>query len=453
MRMWKAIFICVFGTNFWKASCAVEQIPLLIWSLESSVWQHQAYTYEGHITTEDELKDVLQPLFKQNNRNIVLFLQDQLSLDDFNSYATHEGNAGPFQNLQKEIESSASHLILPAVNWRAAAKLPQYLQEKAEWQIFNVEQFPVKTLEANLTKPSLFIVKLPATGSIAPVLNADALAKNDHIMKDFISLLQASGIQYTAMFTASQPSVMLRSSLMTYHTGRQLMAVSSSDPVAFPPLNITNGTNTCIIFYATNLTLTANRSIQIDLTNFTFVANMVNYSASKCNESNAVLSLNYMNPTSGINNLELRFLMSNSFYSGSARNWFTVDSFQILQDSLNTAVFNVSMSVPAEYSYSCQMVGTNINYGSQFIPTNAQAKTWMISITDFQIQGFNIQGGLFSYASDCSSFFSPFIWMALVTAFVLLCVLAYGMLMIMQLTTNERFDDPKGHALSVPQNE
>ncbi|KAG2460133.1 IQUB protein, partial [Polypterus senegalus] len=47
-------------------------------NVRSSVWQHQAYTYEGHITTEDELKDVLQPLFKQNNRNIVLFLQDQV---------------------------------------------------------------------------------------------------------------------------------------------------------------------------------------------------------------------------------------------------------------------------------------------------------------------------------------------------------------------------------------
>lgn len=70
-----------------------------------------------------------------------------------------------------------------------------------------------------------------------------------------------------------------------------------------------------------------------------------------------------------------------------------------------------------------------------------------------QIQGFNVSKGDFSYASDCAGFFSPGIWMGLMTSLLMVLVLTYGLHMIMQLHTMDRFDDPKGPAISVPQNE
>ncbi|RXM27849.1 V-type proton ATPase subunit S1 [Acipenser ruthenus] len=163
------------------------------------------------------------------------------------------------------------------------------------------------------------------------------------------------------------------------------------------------------------------------------------------------VSLKYSNPAEGINTLELRFLMTNKFYKGSARKWFTFDSLEIIQDHLHTARFNASISAPAEYSYHCQLVGTNMNYASRFIPANKEAQAWEIHISDFQIQGFNIKNNMFSYASDCASFFTPGIWMGLISTFLMLSILYYGLLMIMQLTTNDRFDDPKGAAIFVPQ--
>lgn len=71
----------------------------------------------------------------------------------------------------------------------------------------------------------------------------------------------------------------------------------------------------------------------------------------------------------------------------------------------------------------------------------------------WQIQGFNVAGKDFSYASDCASFFTPGIWMGLVTSLLMVLVLTYGLHMIMQLRTMDRFDDPKGPAISVPQTE
>lgn len=71
-----------------------------------------------------------------------------------------------------------------------------------------------------------------------------------------------------------------------------------------------------------------------------------------------------------------------------------------------------------------------------------------------QIQGFGLANGTdFSYASDCASFFTPGIWMALLTLLILLLIFIYGLHMIMQLNTMDRFDDPKGPSISVPQTE
>lgn len=71
-----------------------------------------------------------------------------------------------------------------------------------------------------------------------------------------------------------------------------------------------------------------------------------------------------------------------------------------------------------------------------------------------QIQGFGLANGTeFSYASDCAGFFTPGIWMALLTSLILLLIFIYGLHMIMHLNTMDRFDDPKGPSISVPQTE
>jgi V-type H+-transporting ATPase S1 subunit len=43
--------------------------------------------------------------------------------------------------------------------------------------------------------------------------------------------------------------------------------------------------------------------------------------------------------------------------------------------------------------------------------------------------------------------------MGLITSLLMLLILTYGMHMIMQLRSMDRFDDPKGPSISVPQSE
>ncbi|NWU56585.1 VAS1 ATPase, partial [Dromas ardeola] len=422
--------------------------------------------HEGHVVSAQELTVLLQPVFTQNSRNLVLFLQDTLSVDDFTYLSESFGNKNPFQNqvnklfinlLQEILQSSPSSLVLPAVDCKATRDLLSFLQESGDWKLTNVTDLDVSHLEVNTSKPNLLVVQLQPLVSLSQLTEFVKLYMFlfiDKIIGRLTMDLQERGIHFSVIYTAVRPSRISRRTDVVWELRRQLMATEEEDSLPYPPLNVTTGNETCILFYASNFSLNANSSVFIDLTNATFVTRNVDTSSSKCSDFNTTLSLKYTDPVNKISSLEIRFLMTNKFYGSSARNWFTLDSVEIIQDGEKFAKFNVSViSAPAEYSFHCQLVGTSNLYPARLIPSNNEAKNWNVFISRLQIQGFNIENNQFSYASDCTGFFSPGIWMGLVTSIILLWILTYGIHMIMQLTTNSRFDDPKGPALSVPQTE
>ncbi|NXO62896.1 VAS1 ATPase, partial [Phainopepla nitens] len=420
--------------------------------------------HEGQVVSAQELSTLLQPLFTQNSRNLVLFLQDRLSIDDFTYFSESYGNRNPFQNqvnkllinsLQEILQSSPSSLVLPAVDCKASRSLLSVLEESGDWKLTNVTNVNVSQLELNASNPNLLVVQLqPLASDLKEISTLEAIAENDKIIGRVTMDLQERGIHFSVIYTAVRPSRISRRTDAVAELRRRLMADEEEDSSSYPPLNVTTGNNTCILFYASNFSLKANSSVLIDLTNATFLTQNVEISAPECSDSNTTLSLKYTKPVDGISSLEIRFLMTSKFYDVSARKWSTLDSVEIVQDEEKFAKFTVSgISAPAEYSFHCQLVGTNNLYPARLVPSNDEAKNWDVFISELQLQGFNIIDNQFSYASDCTGFFTPGIWMGLVTSVILLWILTYGIHMIMQLTTNSRFDDPKGPALSVPQTE
>ncbi|KFV59233.1 V-type proton ATPase subunit S1, partial [Tyto alba] len=409
--------------------------------------------HEGHVVSAQELTVLLQPVFTQNSRNIILFLQDMLSIDEFTYLSESYSNKNPFQN--EILQSSPSSLVLPAVDCEATRYLLSFLQESGDWKLTNITNLDVSQLEVNTSKPNLLVVQLqPIVSGLNEISTLEAIDENDKIIRTLTMDLQERGIHFSVIYTAVRPSRISGRTDVVWRLRRQLMATEEEDSLSYPPLNVTTGNNICILFYARNFSLKSTNLVFIDLTNATFVTQNVDISSSKCSDINTTLSLKYTKPVNGISSLEIRFLITNKFYEGSARNWSTLDSVEIVQDGEKFAKFNVSaMSAPVEYSFYCQLVGTSNLYPARLIPTNNEAKNWDVFISRLQIQGFNIENKQFSYASDCTGFFTPGIWMGLVTSIVLLWILAYGIHMIMQLTTNSRFDDPKGAALSVPPTE
>lgn len=73
---------------------------------------------------------------------------------------------------------------------------------------------------------------------------------------------------------------------------------------------------------------------------------------------------------------------------------------------------------------------------------------WLCFVS-LQIQPFNVPSTGFFLSQDCVGWFSTAIWMGLVPVGINLIILFFGMYMMSTLSTNDRFDDPKGKSLTI----
>ncbi|XP_009867442.1 PREDICTED: V-type proton ATPase subunit S1-like, partial [Apaloderma vittatum] len=190
-----------------QTSLSVLHVPMLIWSTQRSLWNPDSALHEGHIVSAQELPVLLQPLFAQNSRNLILFLQDTLSIDDFTYLSEFYGNENPFQNIQEILQSSPSSLVLPAVDCEATRYLLSSLQESGDWKLTNISNLNVSQLEVNTSKPNLLVVQLqPLVRGLNEISTLKAIAENDKIIGRLTMDLQERGIHFSVIYTAVRPS-------------------------------------------------------------------------------------------------------------------------------------------------------------------------------------------------------------------------------------------------------
>uniref|UniRef100_A0A3B4TWC4 ATPase H+ transporting accessory protein 1a n=1 Tax=Seriola dumerili TaxID=41447 RepID=A0A3B4TWC4_SERDU len=426
--------------NILNAGFCDEQVPLLLWTSEG-----QSPPTAGHIVGQQQLASYLEKALNVGPRNVVLFLQDKMSIEDFTMYGGAFGNKqdSVFPNLEGALMSSSSPLVLPAVSWPASNAVIGQLQDQLETSPLYMDPETLSQLRLNASSPALLVFRLPY-GIGADLMSAkEILSGNDEVIGQVLSIMKTQSVPYTAIYTALRPSRVSQVSALLIYSVLFYFWLKPAD--------------TCILLWAKGLSVSILRSgrwEEHDLTPSTFGEGVSpKLHGSNCDKTKAKLVLNYENVL-GHRSFKLIFAMSQRHYKVSARRWFTLDAVELEYDGTK-ATFNGSRHVyaPAEYSYRCESV-TNFRW-PLLIPRSSKdpANQWRVSFEDFQIQGFNVTGSEFSYASDCAGFFSPGIWMGLMTSLLMVLVLTYGLHMIMQLRTMDRFDDPKGPAISVPQTE
>uniref|UniRef100_A0A1A7WVF9 Uncharacterized protein n=1 Tax=Iconisemion striatum TaxID=60296 RepID=A0A1A7WVF9_9TELE len=417
---------------------STAQVPLLMWSSDSL--PPLATSTAGHITSYGELTAYLSSVFGSGPHTVLLFLQDKLSKDDFTLYGGVFGNKqeSAFKNLEAALQSSSS-VTLPALEWAGLSAIPTLLQEKLDVSPLLVDADTLSHLSLSTSVSNLLLVNLPYCSN-SPKSCKEVLKDNDQIIGNVLSFLKDKDVAYTAMYTGLQPSrVISEAPVSNTQVGRTLLQTVEDD--VKPPIIINSTGNPCIMLWAQNLNVRiTSTSDWVDLALL-----VPDTTGSMCNSTNSLLVLSYPNYT-------LSFSMSQRFYPISARNWFTLDLVQLRAfGQTESFIGSRGIYAPAEYSYRCQSV--NSFQDALLIPTNTTSR-WMLSFIDFQIQGFGLANTPdFSYASDCAGFFTPAIWMGLVTSLLMLLIFVYGLHMIMQLNTMDRFDDPKGPSISVPQTE
>ncbi|XP_040050004.2 V-type proton ATPase subunit S1b [Gasterosteus aculeatus] len=431
-----ALLFALFSTGD-----SVAQVPLLMWS--SDGLPALASTAAGHITSKEQLAAYLSSAFKSGPHTVLLFLQDKLSKDDFTVFGGVFGNKqdGAFGNLEAALHSSSS-VMFPALEWLDSSAIPALLQEKLGVSPLLVDADTLPHLSINTSASNLLIINLPYCTSFGKSCK-EVLHDNDGIIGKVLSVMKDKNVLYTAIYTGLKPSrVISEASLSVHPAGRSLL--QAVVPEVKPPIMFNVSGNPCVMLWAQNLNISlTGETAWIDL-----AAQVPSLTGSTCNSSNSLLVLTY---SSGY---ILSFAMSQRFYPVSARNWFTLDSVQ-LQANGQTSSFTGSRNIyaPAEYSFHCQSVTSFRDILLVANKTNP-SPLWRLNFIDFQIQGFGLANGTnFSYASDCAGFFTPGIWMGLLTGLLFLWIFVYGLHMIMQLNTMDRFDDPKGPSISVPQSE
>ncbi|XP_061758844.1 ATPase H+ transporting accessory protein 1a [Nerophis ophidion] len=454
-----------------------EQVPLLVWTHEWTAQASPPPAVAGHIVEQQQLASYLDKTLKTGPRNVVLFLQDKMSLEDFTLYGGAFGNKqdSVFPNLESALRSSSSSLVLPAVSWPASNALIGHLQDHLGTSPLYMDPETLSQLRLNASSPALLVFRLPYYIGSDLMSAKEVLSGNDEVIGQVLSVMKTQSVPYTALYTALRPSrgapspavdaalgggrslLQARGGYRDRERERERQRKGKERTGIYAPVEFKEGDNTCILLWAQGLSVSILRSGRWeshDLTPSTFGEGVTpKLEGSSCDKTKARLVLNYENVL-GHRNFKLLLSLSQRHYKVSARRWSTLDSVELEYDSTK-ATFNGSRSVyaPAEYSYRCQSV-TSFQW-PLLVPRSPKdpANQWRVSFEDFQIQGFNVKGGEFSYASDCAGFFSPGIWMGLMTSLLMVLVLTYGLHMIMQLHTMDRFDDPKGPAISVPQSD
>ncbi|XP_072222865.1 V-type proton ATPase subunit S1-like isoform X1 [Leuresthes tenuis] len=454
-----------------------DQVPLLMWTSDGITQLPQSPPTAGHIIGQQQLISYLEKALDVGPQNVVLFLQDKMSIEDFTMYGGAFGNKQDtaFPNVEGALKSSMSRLVLPAVSWPASNAVIGQLQNQLQTSPLYMDPETLSQLRLNASSPALLVFRMPYSIGADLVSAKEILSGNDEVIGQVLSIMKTQSVPYTAIYTGLQPSREVTSLSIgaAMGGGRSLLQARGGyrdkeserekrrrikeragiyDPVEFKVSFLLY-----ILLWAKSLSVSILRSGRwedYDLTPSTFGEGISpKLHGSSCDRSKGRLVLNYENVL-GHRSFKLIFAISQRYYKVSARRWFTLDAVELEYDGTK-ATFNGSRHIfaPAEYSYHCDSVSSF--RWPLLIPSSLKdpANQWRLSFEDFQIQGFNVTDGEFSYASDCASFFSPGIWMGLMTSLLLVLVLTYGLHMIMQLHTMDRFDDPKGPTISVPQTE
>ncbi|XP_067403021.1 V-type proton ATPase subunit S1 [Emydura macquarii macquarii] len=428
-------------------------VPLLAWSSRSSLWPPLADGYEGHVVGEAQLGALLGPALEQGPRNVLLFLQEKLSLEDFTAYGGVFGNKpdSAFPSLESALAGAPSSLVLPAVQWVAATRVPSLLKEKLGLSPLHVEPGTLRELRLNASLPALLLVRLPySTGSSLMALK-EVLTSNDEIIGQVLSTLKEEDVPYTALLTAGRPSRIFRdvSEVATGGVGRQLL--QKPTPAQHPPVRYPLTGEPRILFWARNFSV-AQDSKWVDLTPLTFGAEAsVDVSGSSWSVNDSRLVLKYANVLGSP--LTVTFHMTSRWFPVSGGDWFQLSSLELVVPSAVPTVFNASqVTAPRNYSWHCAYLSSLPAFGAQLRPRRA-SPPWAVLLQDVQLQGFNVTGLRFSYASDCAGFFAPGTWMGLLTALLLGAIFTGGLHLLLGLKTMDRFDDPKGPTVAVPQSE
>jgi V-type H+-transporting ATPase S1 subunit len=428
-----------------------DKVPVLIWSNDRNLVLPDPLA--GHTLTHSDFSRLfLDTIAAEEKINVVVFVQDKVSLDDITlGAAVYENNEDDdvFSQI-KSIMSSLSVAELPSVKspTTAIADLKKHFLPGSVHQLQSPYHVGDLSLDHSDGRHQLIVVQLPDTAP-AGLAYQQSLKRIDEIVGSVTSQLKSLSVPFVALYTASRSSLKPTTSATSRHTGRQLLQSantgsggSSNSVTQTLMANISEQ----FFLYADSVLIGVNKS---GLFNLSTTQWEVDSSSTECpnnDSTTCTVVLRYYGTTpSDVTDIHMKFVVKKTMYS-NAGYWY-LSEFEVWYKS-NGVEQRASLDpnfvdqTPFNFSYHCQEPPTIISINSSDAAVN-------ITFGNFQIQAFDFKDNKFGYYNDCIGFFTIPIWMGLISSIVMLTILLFGVFMLLDIKTMDRYDDPKGKTITI----
>ncbi|GFO21779.1 V-type proton ATPase subunit s1 [Plakobranchus ocellatus] len=402
------------------------------------------------VSSNELLEYYLNPLMQQSSESAVLFLQDKLHVDDFTKFAdvySLDSSGGAFKNIKRFMEEHFS-LELPQIEnpLQAIDKLKSSFAGALHTA---TSLSDVEKLDLAPNKKFLLIVELTPSARVGD--KEQAITLNDAFVGSICRHLQKRGIKYTAMFTGKSTAENEANEVETF-SGRHLLETAETKNGTF--MNVSGS----IFVFLRDVTV----HLQAEDTHIIINATVTEESADKSDAGNstAIVQLDLSGVSQNTTGDYTVQILFNTTHEGDR---WTIQNILLSVNGPASGAFNgtlenarlqtgdIDLVVPILYSYHCSSMKLYVdNIRDESLKS---FKHTFVELDGFQMQPFNIQGNAFFNAQDCVGFFTRGIWMGIFTSIILLSILMFGTLMVLNLSTPDRFDDPKGKTIVIAQTE
>ncbi|XP_067684573.1 V-type proton ATPase subunit S1-like [Haliotis asinina] len=442
------VAIQIVVTLTFLAVITADKVPVLMWS-QSRPLSDLPQAFAGNsIDGQTFHHKYLSPLTNKQGHNVVAFVQDKLHMEDFSKYAdvyNPFSDGGAFKNIKNLMDDNFS-VNLPAVH--SPKDVIDGLMKEFKGRVHSVSSPEhVSGLKMEKDKSYLILVLLPATGQKN---EEKAISKNDEKVGEIVKALNKRSIDYTALFTGERAE---RDTKATFK-GRHLL--ENPDNVTGIFVNVTGE----MYFYSRGIQVVIVQPAADDKSMRTVIdlpkdSGMYDSSNSTWENNTATFVLSTqeaVSNTTGSNfSVSFKFSAVKNVDRWKAVN-FTLSVRNItgdtdIVDEEDMSLKDTEMAMPPIFSYHCSdltLSPLNMTKGKEYAP---------LKFDGLQFQPFGVRNGQFSDAWDCVGFFTTPIFMGLVPVLIFTIILFMGMYMISQLSTMDRFDDPKGKTITVNVNE
>ncbi|KAG9335114.1 hypothetical protein JZ751_005677, partial [Albula glossodonta] len=291
-RVRYTVYSCVLLYYLFLTGCHSDQVPLIMWSSGGVPMKPLEPPAVGHIVSSAQLVSYLNDALSTAPQNVLLFLQDKLSLDDFTVYGGVFGNKqdSSYPNLEAALQSSPSSLVLPTVSWPGISAVPALLQEQLGTSPLYLEPGTLAQLRLNASVPALLVIRLPYSSGVDLMSPKEVLSGNDEVIGQVLALVKEQAVPYSAIYTALRPSRIVgeASTPELQSVGRSLLQASADS--VYPPVEFKSEGTSCILLWAENLTISYYKGKweRHDLTPQTFGESVtISLTGSSCNRTHS----------------------------------------------------------------------------------------------------------------------------------------------------------------------